>query len=56
MTWYGHRGDAVLPVPACWQQQPCVIVTPSAELSHLLAGNVQATMCCTEFRASTMTL
>ena len=34
MRWYGHRGDAVLPVSACWQQQACVMVTPSAELSH----------------------
>ena len=37
------------PVPDPWQQQPWVMVTQSAELSHLLAGNVQYTVRCTAF-------
>ena len=40
IRWYGQRGEGTLPVSVHWQQHPCVVVTPRAELSHLLAGGV----------------
>ena len=52
IRWYGQRGEGTLPVSACWQQHPCVMVTPRAELSHSLTGSVHATVCSTGFRAT----